>query len=197
MAALALATGCASPPRQPISIEARGAIDGPYVVDAIAVVALLAVGGGSDAGTQNSRDHSYVLFDHDTFVRSFGFQASLNTPLIDLVGGRERHNLDQHFLTQENIGLRKRFYSMSEGERDSDGLYIQVLAIRGYSAKTDSGHEDYDAIGVGVGGLSRIDEHWFTNICVEYQSTFQRLQFDGDNSRQNSVSLNIGLGYSF
>lgn len=196
-ALLCLAPGCVSPPSDLVSIEARGAIDGPYVLDA-AYLMLLLIAYGDDSNSNNSsrpqnRPGGGDLIDaRGPFLRNGGLQLSINTSLIDLVASMDQHNIGDDYVPQERFGLRKRF----DGT-DMDAPYVQVMSLRGFGARTDTGRENYDGISISVGNLAQIDDHWFIDLSIEYQSTFQRLEFDGEDARQNSVALNIGVGYSF
>ncbi len=193
---LALITSCTTIPPGVVSVEARGGIFSEGVVEVIAF-ALGSAGSGqsSNGSSRTGRGGSaqYQGYEWSDVVHSsYGLQAAISTPVVDIIGGIDEHWFDDRGARETSVGLRKHISEKS----DSGVGYIQILARRGHDIRTDSGLRDYDGIGIGFGGITPIDKHWFLDISIEFESTLKPLEIDGKDAYLGSLMLNVGVGWS-
>src|SRR5947207_99553 len=150
-----LAAGCSSTSNGLMSLEARGtdALHGDG-------------GSGGSTSTLISR-----IGDSDTALRSYGLRASINTPVVDVIGGTDEHRIEGQDVTEANVGLRKRF-----GESGVGTFYVDMEWRHGFGLETGSGRRDYDGIELGAGVILQLSKHWFLDWGLGWEKTFGRLE---------------------
>ena len=196
LALLALVSSCSTVPPRTVSVEARGAVYSSDVFEAILLVfgggnsdpTSTSTKGGSGNGSNYYNSYSWSNENHE----SYGLRAALSSDVFDIVVGVDEHWFDDRGSRELSIGLRKRFDKNSE----SSGSYAQILARHGEDIRTDSGQQDYDGFSIGIGKIVPIDDHWFFDVSLEFESTWNTLRIEGDDSNLFSVMVNVGLGYS-
>jgi len=183
---------CTSVPPGVVSVEARGAIHSPAVWQFVfsALDASAGNGSSSSSGKYGSGTEDDDWSDDD--YELYGARAAISTPMVDLVGGVDQHWFDDRGASEVSFGLRKRFEA-------KDGLnngYVQLLYRRGSDLRTDAGLEDYDGFNFAIGTLAPLDEHWFLDFSLEFESTLERVEIDDDLTNLFSIFLNVGIGFS-
>ncbi len=179
-------------PKHVVSVEARA--DSPAVLEALAILfsGYVASDGSDPSATAKGGSTSqYDTFDSDTFFRSVGWRASINTPVVDIVGGMDRHWYDDQSVPESSIGLRKRFPGSEPG-----AAYVELLIRHGNDLDTISGPQDYDGIAIGFGGMAPIDEHWFVDLCLVYERTLEQVHIEGDDDYLSDLMFRVGIGFS-
>ncbi len=187
-----LVTGCASTPEHVVSLQARA--DSPQALEVVALLfSSYLVSDGSDpsATSEGGGTTQNVTLDSDTFFRSVGWQASINTSMVDVVGGMDRHWYHSQSVPESSIGLRKRFPGSEPG-----AVYVEVLARHGTDLDTNSGPQDYDGFAIGFGGTAPLDKHWFVDIGLVYERTLERVDIEGEDDHLSDIMLRFGIGFS-
>jgi len=182
----ASALGCKSGPLGIVSIEPRAAATANVLLN------LVALESGATYEGDPEREPATYSFSATPEVRSYGWRASLNSEAVDLVFGEDRHRIDGEHVREHCLGLRLR----SPKKDDSIG-YFQVLWRHGYDFDGPSGSTDYDGIEAGGGALIQLDEHWFFDIGLSIESTFDRLEVHSGGRTEYVVDLLLHCGLVF
>ncbi len=189
---LALASGCSSTSKNVVSVEARA--DSAAALEVIGILfSGYVASDGSDPSSQakGGSTTQYDTFDSDTFFRSAGWRASINTSVVDIVGGMDTHWYHDQSVPETSIGLRKRFPGSEPG-----AAYVELLLRHGNNLDTSSGEQDYDGIAIGFGGIAPISEHWFVDLCLVYERTLDAVHIDGDDNYLTDLLFRFGIGFS-
>ncbi len=189
---LALATGCSSTPKDVVSLEARA--DSAAALEVLAILfSGYVASDGSDPSSQakGGSTTQYDSFDSDTFFRSVGWRASINTSVVDIVGGMDRHWYHDQSVPESSLGLRKRFSGSEPG-----AAYVELLVRHGNDLDTTSGPQDYDGFAIGFGGMAPISEHWFVDLCLVYERTLDPVHVEGDDNYLSDLLFRFGIGFS-
>lgn len=179
------AAGCSSTSNGVASLEARG------------TAALHGDGGpGGSSSGYRSTDGSNGPFlsgggNWDTFLRSYGLRGSINTTVVDVIGGADEHRIEGQDVTEANAGLRKRF-----GESGAGTFYVDMEWRHGFGLESGSGRRDYDGMELGFGVIIQLSERWFLDLELGWERTFGQLELDSGREHLNEALFTLGFGLS-
>lgn len=180
--------GCASAPMGVVSVEPRGALTGNWVLYLLGAHSTEPSGADPESGTRRPA----TVHSSDLEGRSLGLRGSLNSRVVDLIFGVDRHRIDHEHVREESLGLRVRV-----PQNANQQTYVEALLRRGHDFPTASGDVDYDGMEVGIGMLVKLERHWFLDVGISFEWTFDRLELDAGEARERVADLMLHLGVVF
>ena len=156
----------------PLSVEARAIVLDDQEVDATAP--------GS------------TFDDEDLDVSGYGVEVAVWTPVVDVIGGVDIRELGDEETPELRLGLRRRFLEVSR-------LHPYVAADLRYGVDLDTGIDDteYVGLGLGLGLLLDLTDHWFVDARLAYETTIDDPELGDEDARIDGLLGTLGLGYSF
>ena len=166
--------GCSSMSNGVATLQARGAVHRE-----------------SDSYYHESRYGYGVEGGGNLALRSYGLRASINTPIVDVIGGADEHRFEGQHISEASLGLRKRFPAS-----DAGAFYVEAAIRRGFGLDTLSGRRDYDGMESGFGGIFQLGDHWFLDVGFSVEWTLGQLNLASGRDHLSEVLFNVGLGFS-
>ncbi|HTF87644.1 MAG TPA: hypothetical protein VK843_04485 [Planctomycetota bacterium] len=170
---LATLAACSSPKNGLAMLELRGAVFG-------------------ENGTYVAAEGQNTLFgwSGEFERRSIGLRGSINTPVIDLIGGVDQHRFDDEPAKERSLGLRKRLPASD----DDATLYVEAALRWGEGLETKTGTRDYEGMQAGTGALFPIGNHWYIDAGVHAEWTFDRYDVPDERDHLSKVVFHLGIG---
>ncbi|MEO6709035.1 MAG: hypothetical protein ABI054_06295 [Planctomycetota bacterium] len=176
-------------PLPPILLATLAACTSPS--NGIAMLGLRGTAFGEN-GTYVGSESRDTLFGGggDFEGRSFGLRGSINTPVIDLIGGLDEHRFEDEHVSERSLGLRKRL-----PQSDDDAvLYVETALRWGEGLETRTGKRDYEGMQVGTGALFPMGKHWYVDVGVSKEWTFDRYEVPDEHRHLSKVLFHFGIG---
>jgi|GEM_PF-1835466 len=125
--------------------------------------------------------------EEDLDVSAYGVQASLATPIVDLLGSVDVREYESEDTPEANLGVRRRLLELGPFHP-----FVEANLRYGFDLDTGATSDGYFGWNAGAGVLVDLSDHVFLNVRLMYETA--ELEVLGDEVTADGVIATVGLG---